>query len=184
MSLELQASKLEKLKSAILDKQAVNKVMSRGLEQLIKKNFSVVSATEKNKFGKGSSFWRRMIEGTKGGSDARVAYVDMPRPVAQRYFGGKIIPTGTKRYLTIPISKKSYGRSARFFDDLEIYTSHLGNKFLVLKKKVRKKTVYEFLYLLKERVFTKPNKRVLPSREEIVANMAESFAAYLKSRTR
>lgn len=184
MSLELQVSKLQKLKSAILDKESGNKAMAIGLEKLIKDNFDAISTTEKNKFGKGSSFWLRMRRGTKSGSTSDLVFVDMPRPVAQRYFGGTITPTGSKRYLTIPISAKSYGKSARFFDELEIYTSHLGNKFLVLKKKVRKKTVYEFLYLLKERVFTKPNKRVLPSREEMVANMNESYAVYLKSRTK
>ncbi len=185
MSIDIQLKRLQKIKDAASNKEAVNKVIARGVENLVKSHFAEVSSKEKNRFGAKSSFWRRMREQVKSYSDAAFAYVSMNRAIAQRYFGGTIKPTGTKRYLTIPLSKQSYGKSAEFFGpDLEVYTSHLGNKFLVMETKKRGKKVLEFLYLLKERVTQRGNKAVLPTKQQFQTAMAEAFQKYMDAKTR
>lgn len=183
MSVELELKRLSKIRAAAANKPAINRALSRGCEQLIRSHFREVSGREKNKLGAKSSFWAQMIRGTKGGSDSEKAFVDMPRPIAQRRFGGTLKPTGTRSYLTIPIAKIAYGKSAAWFgDEIEVYTSHRGNKFLIRRVEKRGKPKLEFLYLLKKRVTQRENKGILPTRDEITANMADSFKAYMASK--
>lgn len=174
---------LRKLRAAVANTKAANNAIARACSTLVRKHFSEISPTEKNRFGAASKFWKRMIQSVDYGSDASMAYVEMNRAIAQRYFGGTIKPTGGKKFLTIPLSKLSYGKSARSFDGLQFVKSGSGGLFLAMPKKVRGKTKMEFLYLLKSKVTQKGNRRILPTREQFVSTMAESYAAYLNEKT-
>lgn len=182
MSLQLQLSTLRRIRAAAANKEAINKQLATACEKLVKSHFRELASTNTNKLGARGGFWKRMFTQVQSTFDRSFAYVSMNRAIAQRYFGGTIKPTGTKRYLTIPISKTSYNRKASWFDDLEFYTSHLGNKFLVLPSVKRGKKTLEFLYLLKERVTQKGDKKVLPTREQFRAAMAVAFQDYMKRR--
>ncbi len=196
MSLIIQqdAPKLRALRAALKDKRSVNKVMSFSVSVLIKKHFRGVSATQKNKFGRPSSFWKRMIESVRTAFSEALSAVEMARPVAQRRFGGTIKPTGGKQYLTIPIAAIAYNRTAADLaldiGPLEFYESRKGNKFLVSTNEKFNVLVgeegvtknVEFLYLLKERVTQKADPSVMPTDGQILGVMAKSVLDYIRLR--
>lgn len=171
--------RLKRLSRALKDTGALNKVIANATSELFKKHFVGMAMKERNKFGKPPTFWKRMRSSVRPFSGPSMAGVEMSRPVAQRYYGGTIKPTGGKRWLTIPLTKTAYGRSARSFEDLYIYTSHIGNKFLArdIVKRKKKKTVLE--YLLKKSVTQKGDKNAIPSKQKIKETTASTLKSYL-----
>jgi hypothetical protein len=103
----------------------------------------------------GKSFWKDLANTITGESDADSAIVGATHPAAAiRQFGGTIsapgkgpLSTGAK-YLSIPVSPKSRGKSPREFNDLFFVMTKGGGKYLfsaahggeifyVLKKSVK-----------------------------------------------
>ncbi len=62
---------------------------------------------------------------------------------------GKVIVPKTSKYLTIPVNKKSYGKSAKSFKDLYVLKTDSGELYLVRNKG---KDSIEFLYWLAKKV--------------------------------
>lgn len=176
--------RLKRLSRALKDTAALNKVIANATSELFKSHFAARAMVERNKFGKPPTFWKRMRGSVRSFSSASTAGVEMYRPVAQRYYGGTIRPTGGKRWLTIPINKLAYRKSARSFEDLSIYTSHIGNKFLSMETGKGKKRKTVLMYLLKESVTQKGDKTVLPSKSDISASSKAALKMYLDAKTR
>lgn len=186
---------LKKLSRALKDKEALNKAIANENLILFRDHFRSISAKEKNKFGAPSTFWRRMIEQTKAFFDNRIAGLEMNRAIAQRYFGGVIKPTGGKRFLTIPVSKEAYGKSARSFHGLFVFRygdiGKNGSAFLAKSsRKVvisthsgpQKKERLTLMYQLLARVVQKKNESILPTKSEIAATSRFAVSNYLKKR--
>ena len=174
---------LRKLVAALKDKSSLNKVMANAGRIVIQDHFATYAQTNRNRFGRPSTFWKRMRQATYAESDSTVAAVVMPREVAQRRFGGTIKPTGGRKNLTIPLDRAAYNKSARTFQDLFVLTLKRGGterRFLAMK--LRKNRI-KVLYALRESVTQTGSADVLPSDSKIVDAVREAAVEYIARRT-
>lgn len=171
---------LQSMVQKLRKRASVNKVMARAGANLVRDHFIENGAKSKNKFGKPPMFWRKMRSAIREESDARNGIIVMERPVAQRYFGGTIRPTGGRKYLTIPLVAAAYRRSARSFKDLRFVKFPSGKAFLYRSKGKKGNRVREYLYALKKTVTQKGDKSVLPPIEKIKEAAAQGVKEYLE----
>lgn len=184
---------LTKLSKALKSNEALNKVTSNAVAIEVRSVFRGISGKEKNQFGRPSTFWSRMIGSVRPVFSATSAFVEMNRAIALRYFGGIVRPTGGKKFLTIPVSAKAYGKSALSFPNLFVFRyagdGDNGKAYLAMQDRKGdgigpgKKDKLTLMYLLLSRTKHKSDKSVLPSEERIKKVMSDSIAEYLKRKT-
>lgn len=114
---------------------AVNKVVAQSALRLTRDRFAQVATYMRNPWGKPAQFWKRMYRATRAESTSTSASVVVPREVALHYYGGRVRPTGGRKFLTIPAVAQAYRRSARTFRDL-VFMIVNGRPALAKVKKV------------------------------------------------
>lgn len=110
--------------------------------------------------------------------------------IAQRFFGGKIVPR-TSKYLTIPVHPAAHGKRAREFD-LELVFGPGGQPVALATKatsgstvdgrgRIRKSAVRtgEIMFRLVKSVTQQPDPTVLPYDELIEARIDRDVGAYI-----
>jgi hypothetical protein len=144
-----------------------------------------------------TGFWGDMRAGTFAVATDEMATVRMPRPVAQRFFGGTITPvSGT--YLTIPLRQEAAGRKITTFNDLRFIPAGNGSLLAVQKdgfKTVRGRKRKDgsrpekqeaigglALYLLVASVTQRGNPDVLPDDYGFAAAAYRGISGFLKAR--
>lgn len=167
---------LEKLKRRLANKSAINRALSRAVANLFRKHFRKLSGTNKNRFGVKNSFWRRMRDSVTEESTPTVAAVSMDRAVALRKFGGTVVPTGSRRFLTIPIHRDAYGKKATEFEDSYVITTKRNKKFIAIDGDDGDP---KFLYLMTESTQHKPNSDATPDDESVKAEAFSELTTYL-----
>jgi hypothetical protein len=185
---------LTKLSKALKNQEAINETMANAVSEEVKDLFSAISNTQKeNKFGKGHTFWKRMIKSVRPVFSATSSVVEMNRAIALRYFGGIVRPTGGKKFLTIPVSKDAYNKSARSFPGMFVFRyagdGEKGKAYLAMQSGKGdevgpgKKNKLTLMYLLLKYTKHKPDRSVLPTRQRIDRVRTNAIAAYLKRKT-
>ena len=94
------------------------------------------------------------------------------QPVTVRASAGKM--------LTIPWTAEAYGRRAREFSDLFIYSSKRGNGFLARREGKKMK----FLFLLKRQVVLPQDRGLLPSEADYLTRAETSAADFVELEVR
>ena len=184
---------LTKLSKALKNPEALNRVTSNAVAIEVRSVFRGISGKEKNQFGRPPTFWARMIGSVRPIFTEKSAAVEMNRAIALRYFGGTVRPTGGKRFLTIPVSAKAYGKSARSFPNLFVFRyagdGPNGKAFLAMQDRKGdgigpgKKDKLTLMYLLLRSTKHKADKSILPTAERIKKVMSDAIAEYLKRKT-
>lgn len=172
---------LQKLRKTIGDRADLHKVMAHAGTQVVQKHFAALAMTNRNKWGRPSTFWKRMRQATMPESSSKQAAVVMERDVALRRFGGTIKPTGGRRYLTIPVSKTAYGRVARSFKSGFVLKLKTGGLFIAQKS--GKSGKLELLFALVKQATIRANRAILPADGVITAALKVAIAAWLKLKT-
>jgi len=179
---------LNEILRTLRDRSAVNNVIATAGTQVVQKHFVKMAMSNRNKFGRPATFWKRMRGATRAESSMTEAAIVMPNEVAQRYFGGPIKPTGGRKMLTIPISRISYGKSALEFEDLFVLKigkdggdSKTSNKAYLARNTAKG---LELLYVLKSSVIQQGNPDVLPRLDEIQEAVTAAISTYIQRRTR
>jgi hypothetical protein len=162
----------------------------------VKRTFQNMFDKEENVL-KSTGFWMYMNSNTFPYSTDDAAMVSMPRPVAQRYFGGTITPKAGD-WLTLPLRSEAVGVSARDFNDLRFVP--IGNDRALLVQKdqtqisqgrkredgTRKEVHTEVggmaFYLLVKSVTQAGNSDILPSYEEFASAAKRGINYFLKLR--
>lgn len=171
---------LQQKLSKLRKRAQLNEVMAIAGAKVVRRHFVENGDRQRNKFGAPPMFWRKMRNGVREEFDFKSASIVMERPVAQRYFGGTIRPTGGKKYLTIPLLPAAYRRSARSFKDLRFVKFPDGKAFLYRTKGRKGSRTREYLYALKKTVTQKGDKSVLPPIEKIKEAAAQGVKEYLE----
>jgi hypothetical protein len=123
-----------KLREGIRPNRSMHGYIGRAAREPVQRNFQALAGSEHNAFGaRSSGFWQRMLAGTDAVATDEAAVVRMPREVAQRYFGGTIVPTGGRKFLAIPARTEAYNKSPRQFDDLVFVVLPNGGPCLIQK---------------------------------------------------
>lgn len=190
LAIDTATPNLENLKRKLAAKGTINKLYARAVGNLFRKHFRKSSGTNKNKFGVKNSFWDRMRNSVREESTPTVAAVSMDLAVALRRFGGIVKPTGGKKFLTIPISKKAYGKTASEFGDesfiwppaIALDTSSKtakasGKKYIAM---IGDDGKLELLYILLRSTKHNPNSTVTPNEFEIQAEVTNALTKHLK----
>jgi hypothetical protein len=185
---------LTKLSKALKDQEAINKFMSNAVADEVVDLFISISNTQKeNKFGKGHTFWKRMIKSVRAVFSETSSIVEMNRAIALKYFGGPVRPTGGRKALTIPVSKEAYNKSARSFPNLFVFRyagdGDNGKAYLAMQKGKDegigpgKKNKLVLMYLLLPFTKHNPDRSVLPTRQRIERVRTNAINEYLKRKT-
>lgn len=167
---------LEKLKRKLASKATINKLYARAVGNLFRNHFRKLSGTNKNRFGVRNSFWDRMRSSVREESTASIAAVSMDRAVALRKFGGTVLPTGSRRFLTIPIHRDAYGKKAAEFEDSYVITTKRNKKFIAIDGDDGDP---KLLYLMTEASQHKPNSAATPDDEAVKAEAVSELTTYL-----
>lgn len=107
------------------DRKALGKAAAQGALPEFQGRMREMSASNRNPYGARSTFWNRMLAGTKADGDESGGYVRMPREVALRRYGGRVRPKKAK-YLAIAARAEAYGKSPRQFADLRFIVGEHG----------------------------------------------------------
>lgn len=168
-TIDLAAPALQAAGARFADRRAMHDVVATAMHRIVLRGFRAKSQTEHNRFGRPSTFWQRMIEGTSQAATTDEASVSVPREAGLRSRGGTIRPTGGRRALTIPVAAESYGRSARSFTDLVFVPHHGKDEFGdggetvgVLLRHTGPDS-YQVLYRLVAQAVIRPDAAVLPT---------------------
>lgn len=181
MQLDLATPELTALIRALKDRSGLHRAMANGGRIVVQDHFAKFAMGNRNRFGRPSTFWRRMRGATRAESTASAAAVVMEREVALRRFGGTIRPTGPRKALTIPVSPRAYNRKAASFDGLFfVKPKKNGNVFLARKGR---KGAIELMYLLLPKATIKPNPDVLPTDVQLTDAVKEAATQFLERRT-
>jgi hypothetical protein len=172
---------LQALTDKFGNKQQLHDIMARSAAKAVRENFVEVGKTERNRFGKPSTFWARMRRGVSTFSDSVRAVVRMPYEIGLRYHGGTIRPTGNRKALAIPAAAESYGKSPRSFSDLVFVPLHRGGLIGLLIKPGKPLKV---LYQLVAQATIKPKPEVLPSDAAFRTAIAGDLKQYLAQSAR
>ena len=163
-------------------------VMGRAVATLLRKHFTELDKDRPNKLGgERTHFWgkaRRSVQQPElvSGDAAKVSITAIG--VAQRYYGGDIVPH-TAKALTIPVHPSAYGHRAREFDDLEYIPSKSGKSLAILARpnSASAHGIGEVYYVLVRRVHQKADPTVLPTETEIDEAALNAGETYLKNLT-
>ena len=188
MQLDLATPELTALIRALKDRSGLHRAMANGGRIAVQDHFAKFAMGNRNRFGRPSTFWRRMRGATQAESSAQSAAVVMEREVALRRFGGTIRPTGPRKALTIPVNPRAYNRKAASFDGLFVVkfkkgTRQGGGKGSVFLARKGRKGALELMYLLTPKATIKPNADVLPTDAALAAAVKEAATQYLQRRT-
>ena len=188
MQLDLATPELTALIRALKDRSGLHRAMAKGGRELVQGHFAKFAMGNRNRFGRPSTFWKRMRGATRDESSAQSAAVVMEREVALRRFGGTIRPTGTRKMLSIPVDPRAYRKKATSFDGLFVVkfkkgTKQGGGKGSVFLVRKGRKGALELMYLLTPKATIKPNPDVLPSDAALADAVKEAATEYLKRRT-
>lgn len=184
---------LTKLSRALKNTEGLNKVTSNAVAIEVRKVFRSIGGGQKNKFSRPPTFWKRMIDSVRPIFSSTSSLVEMNRAIALRYFGGIVRPTGGRKYLTIPVNAKAYGRSAKDFPGMFVVRyagdGKNGRAFLAIQDGKGdvvgpgKKDKLTLMYLLKSSTKHKADKSVLPAESRIKQVMTNAVHDYLKLKT-
>lgn len=184
--------KFAELAGKAKNKRQIHAVMAAGALPVAQRHFQGKATTEKNPYGVRSSFWNRMLSGTKALATNEFGIVRMPPEVGGRYFGGTRTPKKAK-YLTIPARAEAYGKSARDFNNLRFAVLPVGGPALVeaeatkIKRRKSKGTTVvkqgeetggAVFYWLKRKVTVSADRTVLPTEAEIKAGVDRALNTY------
>jgi hypothetical protein len=161
-------------------------VMGRAVATLLRKHFTELDKENPNKHGgERTHFWgkaRRSVQQPEllSGDSAKVSITAIG--VAQRYYGGDIVPR-TAKALTIPVHPAAYGHRAREFDDLDYIPSKSGKALAILARPnpASAHGIGEVYYVLVRRVHQMADPNVLPPESKIDRTALEAGEAYLKN---
>lgn len=168
-------------------KQPIHQAMAEGAAALVQRHFAGLAVTNRNRFGVRGGFWQRMLAGTKGLATDTYAYVQMPRPVALRYFGGTVNPVRTK-YLAIPARAEAHNKSPRDFNDLRFVPTKGRGKggMLVRREQSRRGTKQrsggEALYFLVRSVTVRRDESVLPTFQDLAVAASQAGEGFIRRR--
>lgn len=192
---------LRRALQAVRTKRPLHQALASGAAREVQGHFRGLAATNKNRFGARSTFWRRMLAGTTAEADDQAGIVRMPPEVGLRYYGGTVRPVAAKA-LTIPATRQAYGKSARDFSDLE-YRPILRGKLIgalvqresttvsfrpggsaggvSVRRGARTRGGKVFYWLVKSATI-KPNKDLLPTEEELAAAAVDAAEGFIRRR--
>lgn len=151
-----------------MEPSAVAKVAGLGAHEVVRNHLLAANRDRPNRLGgRRTEFYRRAANLTSFTSDATGAIVSIggPRGIAQRFFGGTVVPKNSK-YLTVPAIAAAHGKRARDFRGLVF----MRNKGKETARLVDPQTGAVYYWLVK-RVTQQPDRTVLPADEEIVGNI-------------
>lgn len=158
----------------------LNKVVAAAGAKVFREHFVKRAQVEKNKFGAPSRFWAKMRRLTTWKADSARATVIMPAEMRLKAKGGTVRPTGSRKALTIPTDRASYGRAARTFKDLfYVAPKKRGGKFLGALAQPTGKGTFRVLYTLVAFTKHKAKPESLPTRETLVAAVRRVVTAYV-----
>lgn len=168
--------------SLILGREAVNQ---------LRRHFQEKDRKEPNQLGgRRQHFWRSVAQSVqvpRTSSDGQSVTVAVSHPaIAQKVFGG-VIRAKRSRYLTIPVQKESYGRTAETFE------REMGVKLFFLRPKDGRQQAYlvrglpneqiRIEYILKPSVNQKADPNALPSTATLLNALLVRARAYVARAT-
>lgn len=160
--------------------EQLNKVVGAAGLRVFREHFVKRGQAEKNKFGAPSRFWKRMRSLCALKADSARATVIMPYEMRLKFKGGIVRPTGSRKALTIPTDRASYGRTARTFKDLFfVAPKKRGGKFMGSLAQPTGKGVFKVLYTLWAFTKHRAKPESLPSRETLGAAVRRVVTAYV-----
>lgn len=172
---------LEALSKKLKQRKRIHTAMARAVANQFRDHFKSLSKSNKNRFGVKNSFWDRMRSTVREEATDTVSAISMDRAVALRRFGGPVKPTGNRRYLTIPLSRRSYGKKATEFEESFVITIKKKaneRKYIVIK---REDGGLDFLYLMIESTTHKPNSLAIPSDNDVQRIVFGTLAKHLSN---
>lgn len=172
-------------------------VMGRALANTLKEHFRQRNAKPNKLGGQRTNFWSGVAAAvqnpvvTDGGVSVAVSHPH----IAQKVYGGRIVPT-KKKALAIPVNAKAYGNSPRIFKDLAFIpvrdktsatTGYLveGELRKILRgprkgqEAIRPKVGGAMLYVLKKYVDQVPDPLALPETSAMLDNVAKAARIFL-----
>jgi len=175
-----------------LDPDKIKPVAGRSGQNLIRNHLFALDRSRANdKGGRRTHFYAAAARSTNfrevsDGVEVSINHVG----IAQRFFGGTILPVNSK-YLTIPASPEAHGRRAREFDNLEVVFGRRGpvglrtRRATMLQKTKKgfakgKEVGGEIMYRLVRSSEQKADPSVLPTEEAIHTEVREDVLSYLK----
>lgn len=163
----------------------IRKVMGRAIATLLRKHFTQLDGERANKLGgRRTHFYgqvRRSVQQPQLVAGDGVAVAINHVGIAQRYFGGDIVPKVAK-WLTLPIHPDAYGFRAREFSDLFFIPGEDGRRaWLARDTDGDSSTPGEFMYLLVRRIHQEPDPTVLPPEEEQQAAALEAGENHMRT---
>lgn len=191
--IENTTEKLTKLSRALKDKAGLNQATSFSVARLVREHFRAIGKKQTNKFSRPSTFWSRMINSVRPVFSNKSAVVETNRAIALRYFGGIVRPTGSKRFLTIPVNPNAYNRKAADFPGMFVFRyggdGPKGRAYLAIQEKSGgvgpgKKDKLTLMYLLKSFTKHKADESVLPNKAQMDSAMREGVKLYLQTATK
>jgi hypothetical protein len=200
---------LEELGAGAGGMRRLGRALGRRAFTVVRQHLADRNATVVNPLGAAkSNYWGQAAKDTSVKVDDDGATITIAHPgVALHYFGGDVEPgvnestaTGQPtKYLTIPASAEAYGHSASEFDDLEVLWGRNG-PFALARKDLTKQQARlvkrrggagetlsgsssgaqgEILFWLVSHVHLDPNPYVLPSDEEMGAELQDATDQFL-----
>lgn len=109
---------LVNVKGAVRNRKALNTTLGKALARTVKKHFRAKNKTPNRLGGRRTNFWSDIGESmAQVVADERRATVTIEdRRFAVHLFGGTIKPTGSRRFLTIPLVKEAHGLRTREYE--------------------------------------------------------------------
>ncbi len=129
-----------------------------------------------------TGFFERAAESPEGRGTSEAALLTLrPRAAFARAFREvTIVPTGGKKFLTIPVHRDAYGKRAGEIDGLDFVQTGTA---AVLGKKVEGTKFFITYYVLVKQVIQSQERDLLPSDEDFLFIAEEAAKDYLLART-
>lgn len=173
---------------AAVQRADVRAVMGRAIASKLRKHFTKLDSERRNKLGgRRTHFYgqvRRGVQKPELTSDG-VTVVINNVGIAQRYFGGDIVPVSAK-WLTLPVHPLAYGKRAREFADLNYVPIESQPRAMLVRSNPNDPNgIGEVFYLLVKRVHQEPDLSVIPTQSELLNDAMQAGDTYLNTlRTR
>ena len=164
-----------------LSRDDVRKAMGFSVAEALKAHFFKLDDERANKMGgKRTNFYGQAARGVQQPqmeSDGFSVSINQVG-IAQRYFGGTIVPTEGKKYLTIPANAEAYGRRAGEFADLKVMFGK-GRRPVGLYQGANQKTAVVMFWLVKS-VTQAADSSVIPDGDTLLGPAIAAGSAYLE----
>lgn len=162
---------------------AINPVIGRAGSNAVVKHLRALNTARPNQLGgKRTNFYAGAARGTSYAvvSDTEVTVTVAQIGIRQRFFGGRIVPTGGRKFLTIPAAAEAHGKRAREFSDLEVVFG-LGGRPIGLARKAQGKRAFgTILFRLVRSVTQRPDPTVLPTSADLGAAIAPAVQSHIE----